>query len=87
VLVNISVNSLYGGRVQICVSKPQSSPHPVQTYPSAEEARRVLLDFGIEENAIDPIMKLLSEAGPNEPLYFKPTNVPQDKLWSHGFKP
>jgi hypothetical protein len=46
-----------------------------------------LLAFGIVENAIDPIMKLLSEAGPNEPLYFKPTNVPQDKLWSHGFKP
>jgi hypothetical protein len=86
-LVNISVNSLYSGRFQICVSKPQSSPHPVQTYPSAEEARRVLLAFGIEEKAIDEIMNLLSDTGPNEPLYFKPMNVPQDNLWSHGFKP
>jgi hypothetical protein len=87
VLVNISVNSLYSGRVQICVSKPQSSPHPVQTYPSAEEARPVLVAFGIEERVVDETLKLMLETGPNEPLFFPPKDVPQRVLWDHGFKP
>jgi hypothetical protein len=87
VIVNISVNTLYSGRVQICVSKPQSSPYPVQTYPSAEEARRVLVTFGIEERVVDETLKLMLETGPNEPLFFPPKNVPQRVLWDRGFKP
>lgn len=86
-LVNISVNSLTSGRVQICVAKPQSAPHPVQTYPSLKEARQVLLAFGIEESVIDETAKLLPEAGPNQPLFFTPKDVPQRALWDHGFKP
>jgi hypothetical protein len=81
------VNSLTSGRVQICVAKPQSHPHPVQTYSSVEEARQVLLDFGIEERTVDETVKLLPEAGPNQSLYFTPKDVPQRVLWNHGFQP
>ncbi len=49
-LVNVSVNRLNSDRVQICVAKPQANPSPVQTYPSIDAARRVLLEFGIDEN-------------------------------------
>jgi hypothetical protein len=87
VLVNISVNSLTSGRVQICVAKPQAAPHPIQTYPSVEEARPVLLAFGIEERVVDETVKLLPDAGPNQPLFFTPKDVPQRVLWDHGFKP
>jgi hypothetical protein len=86
VVVNISVDSLTSGRVQICVAKPQSSPHPVQTYPSAELARQVLLDFGIEEKLIDETLKLLSEVDPNQALYFSPRDVPQHILGTRGFR-
>lgn len=86
VVVNISVNSLPSGRVQICVAKPQSSLHPVQTYPSVDLPRQVLLDFGIEETVVDETLKLLSEVDPNQPLYFSPQDVPQLILGTHGFK-
>lgn len=86
VVVNISVNSLNSGRVQICVAKPQSNPHPVQTYPSVELARQVLVHFGLEEKVIDETLKLLPEVGANQPLYFPPRDVPQHILGTHGFR-
>ena len=79
-LVNVSVNRLNSGRVQICVMKPQSNPHPVQTYPSVEEARKVLLGFGIGEKDVDATLKLLPEVGPNETLRFSSMDVPQRNL-------
>ncbi len=86
-LVNISVNSLTSGRVQICVARPQSAPRPVQTYSFAEEARQVVLAFGIEEKVVDETVKLLPEGAPNQPLFFTPKDVPQRVLWDNGFKP
>jgi hypothetical protein len=86
VVVNISVNSLTSGRVQICVARPQSTPHPVQTYPSVELARQVLRDFAIEEKVIEETLKLLSEVDPNQALYFSPRDVPQHILGIHGFR-
>ncbi len=85
-LVNVSVNRLNSGRVQICVMKPQSNPHPVQTYPSVEEARKVLLGFGINQKDVDATLKLLPEVGPNETLWLSSMDVPQGNLWAQGFK-
>ena len=85
-LVNVSVNRLNSGRVQICVMKPQSNPHPVQTYPSVEEARKVLLGFGIGAKDVDATLKLLPEVGPNATLRFSSMDVPQGNLWAQGFK-
>jgi len=85
-LVNVSVNRLNSGRVQICVMKPQSNPHPVQTYPSVEEARKVLLGFGINETDVDATLKLLPEVGANETLRCSSMDVPQPILWARGFK-
>jgi hypothetical protein len=86
VLVNINVNRFENGRVQIQVAKPQGSPILVQIYPSTKAARRVLLEFGLDEKDVDATLKLLLEVGPNEPLTFSGRNVPQNILWKHGFK-
>jgi len=86
VLVKISVNRLRSGRIQICVAKPQYNPNPVQTYPSVEEARKVLSSFGIDDKESDAILKLVPEVGLNELLTFSPMDIPQDVLWKHGFK-
>lgn len=58
----------------------------MQTYPSAEGARQVVLAFGIEEKVVDETLKLLPDAGPIQPLFFTPKDVPRRVLWDHGFK-
>jgi hypothetical protein len=85
-LVGVSINRLKSGKVQICVAKPQYNSNPVQTFPSAKEARDVLLAFGIGEAEVNENLKLLPEVGPNEPLTFPPLDVPQNLLWKNGFK-
>ena len=85
-LVNVSVNRLNSGRVQISVAKPQANPNPVQTYASIDIARRVLLDFGIDEKEVDSTLKLLSEIGPQDVLRFSAMDVAQNLLDKHGFR-
>jgi hypothetical protein len=86
VLVKITVNSLNAGTFQIRVGRPQSNLQPVQTYSSLEQARRVLLEFGIEQVQVDATLNLFSDIAPNQPLHFSPLDVPQRILWDHGFK-
>jgi hypothetical protein len=85
-LVSISVNRLNNGGVQICVTKPQGNPRPVQTYASIEAARGVLLDFGINEQEADSTLKLLPEIGSQEVLRFSAMEVPQSLLEKYGYK-
>ena len=84
-LVNVSVNRLISGSVQILVAKPQANPNPVQTFPSIDAAKRVSLDFGIDEKEVDSMLKLLPEIGPQEMLRFSAMDVPQNLLGKHGF--
>jgi len=86
VLVTVSLNSMNSGQVQVCVSKPQAIPSPVQTYSTPTEARNVLQAFGIGEKEIEDTLKLLIEVGPNQPLRFMPREIPQKVLSDHGFK-
>jgi hypothetical protein len=86
VLVKVGVKSLNSGRFQICVGKPQSNPQPVQTSSSLEQARRVLLELGIDQTQVDATLNLIPDVGPNQPLHFSPLEVPQSILWDHGFK-
>lgn len=54
VLVAISVHKLNGAGVQVCAAKPQYNTNAVQqTYRSADEARKLLLKFGINEKGAD----------------------------------
>ena len=85
VLVNVSVSRLNGGRVRICVARPQATPTLVQTYPSIEAARGVLLDFGMEEKE-DSTIELLPEIGSEGVLRFPAMDVSQSLLEKHSFK-
>ena len=85
-LVNVSVNRLNSGSVQICVARPQANPTPAQTYSSTEMARRVLLDFGIDEKEVESTMRLLPEVEPEGALRFPAMDVAQSLLEKHSFK-
>jgi len=84
-LVIVGISRLDNARIQIPVAKPQHRSNPVQEYPSEAEARAVLLDFGISQEAIDCHLKLLVQMGANEQLRFSAVDVPQHDLQSNGF--
>jgi hypothetical protein len=85
--VDVSVNNRKTGGVEICVARLR--PHDsswVRSYPSLEEARKVLLAFGSSEELVDKHLQSPSEVGPKERIQFPSVDVPQRILWAHGFK-
>ena len=84
--IDVLINRLPSGRTQICVAKPGANPNPVQTYGSFEEARCVLLAFGINENHVSQRLDRLSEIEPHELLKFESQEVARETLWVYGFK-
>ncbi len=68
------------------MTRPQHDSHSAQEYSSKNEARDVLLGFGITQQVIDAHMELLAQMGSKERLNFPPMDVPQHELLSRGFR-
>ena len=73
-------------RIEIRVARPQHHSNPAQEYSSQTEAQTVLLDFGINQEAVDFYLKLLAQMGEKEQLEFPPMDVPRHQLLSNGFR-
>ena len=59
----------------------------MQRYSSENEARKVLLSFGVDDEAADLFLfKLLPQISADQELTFPPMDVPLHKLLSHGFE-
>lgn len=81
-IVIVSVSKLDNGRIQVGVAKPQHDSKRAQSYASENEARKVLLGFGVGDEAADLyLFKLI----PSQELTFPPMDVPQHELLSRGF--
>lgn len=85
-LVIISVRRLDNDRIEIEVARPQHHLNPSNNYPSEEEVRGVLSDFGVSEETMASHLKLLTQMGVNEQLRFPPMDVPRHLLLSLGFR-
>ena len=85
--MDVSVNNRRTAGVEICVARLRPSESSwVRSYPSVEEARKVLLAFGISEELVDKHLQSLSGVGQKERIAFPSVDVPQRILWAHGFK-
>ena len=72
-IVIVSVSKLDNGRIQVGVAKPQHDSKRAQSYASENEARKVLLGFGVGDEAADLyLFKLI----PSQELTFPPMDVP-----------
>jgi hypothetical protein len=86
-IVIFSMSKLPDGQIQLGVAKPQHNSKPVQSYSSEKEVRKVLLNFGVDDEAADLyLFELLSQLSPNQELTFPPMDVPQHELVSQGFE-
>ena len=74
-LVIVSVSRLDNNRIEIGVARPQHDSNPSHNYPSEQEVRAVLSDFGISEETIASHLKLLAQMGVCERLKLPPMDV------------
>lgn len=89
VLVDISINHEAGGaRVSVC-SRRGTNANWWRMYPSVEEAKKVLLAFGVRDELMQGLtrpMDALFDLNSREPIDFPSVDVPEDVLTKYGFK-
>ncbi len=90
VLVDISINHESGGgaKVSVC-SRRATNTNSWRMYASIEEAKKVLLAFGVRDDlavGLNRPMDLLLDLNSREPIDFLSIDVPEDVLAKHGFK-
>ena len=88
-LVNISINHEAGGvNVSVCSCRATNANH-ARIYPSIEEAKEVLLAFGVRDDLMEGLnrpMDLLLDLNSREPINFLSVDVPEEVLAKYGFK-
>jgi hypothetical protein len=90
VLVDISINHESGGgaKVSVC-SRRATNTNSWRMYASIEEAKKVLLAFGVRDDLAEGLnrpMDLLLDLNSREPIDFLSIDVPEDVLAKYGFK-
>jgi hypothetical protein len=86
VRVNVGLNRLHNGIVEIDVTRVGPHLGAVVMYPSTAGARAALLALGFTEKEADSHLKFLSDHAANERLPLPQADVPLGALWAQGFK-
>lgn len=89
VLVDISINHESGGGAKVSVCGRRETNPNWRMYPSIEEAKKVLLAFGVRDDLINGLnrpMDALFDLNSREPIDFLSVDVPEDVLAKYGFK-
>jgi hypothetical protein len=86
-VVNVTVRKLSGGRIGVNVSRPEYKTTARQEYDSEKEARDLLLDIGIPENALDfYFAKLFPCLAIDQELELPEMTTSRNELWWRGFR-
>jgi hypothetical protein len=83
-LVTVGIRKLAEGSIRIEVQRPQHPASSGKGYASQQDARRVLLEFGISDDAIEALLKLLPYIAENAILKFPPLDIPLHQLTEEG---
>jgi hypothetical protein len=90
VLVDVSINHESGGgaKVSVC-SRRATNTNSWRMYASIDEAKKVLLAFGVRDDLAEGLnrpLDMLLDLNSREPIDFLAVDVPEDVLAKHGFK-
>ena len=88
-LLDISINHEAGGAKVSVRSRRATDANCWRIYPSIEEAKKVLLAFGVSDDlaeGLDRPMNMLLDLNSREPIDFLAVDVPDDVLARYGFK-
>jgi hypothetical protein len=90
VLVDVSINHESGGgaKVSVC-SRRATHTNSWRMYASIDEAKKVLLAFGVRDDLAEGLnrpLDMLLDLNSREPIDFLAVDVPEDVLAKHGFK-
>jgi hypothetical protein len=84
--VRVTLTKLYGGKVQVRVSRPEHNRTLIKDYDSEQEAREFLLEVEVPKDALDFYFRqLLPQLEENQELAFPEMNIPEYELWWRGF--
>jgi len=89
VLVDISINHEAGGGAKVSVSRRATKANWWRIYASMDEAKNVLLAFGVKKDLIEGLnrpMDALWDLNSREPIDFLSVDVPDEVLAKHGIK-
>jgi hypothetical protein len=86
-VVNVSITKLLDGRVQVTVGKRYDELTQAQEFGSANEARKVLLEIGLPEEALELYFSQLFLCVPiHEKLVFPAIDIPEHELLDCWFR-
>ena len=85
-LVIVGLSKLEDGTIQIRVGKPQHYVNFVRSY-TEEEAREVLLEWGIEDEMVNEhLSRILPALSAKQESKLAPMDIPLHQLSTCGFK-
>lgn len=82
--VTFGIGKLPDGKIRLEVRRPQHHARADRIYSSVDDVRRVLSEFGIPEQSIERLLKLLPDIESNGILNFPPIEIPHHQLAAEG---
>ena len=82
--VTFGIGKLPDGKIRLEVRRPQHHARAERSYSSVSEVRRVLSEFGIPEQSVEHLLKLLPDIESNGTLNFPPLEIPHHQLAEEG---
>lgn len=85
-LVIVGLSKLEDGTIQISIARPQHHAKLVRSYTSEQEAREVLLEWGIDHEMVNEhLSRILPALSVKQESKLAPMDIPLQQLSTCGF--